>query len=347
MSESITAPADAPAPQSGPGVANAPPPALSGEPLSISEAAREMQRRGQEKRRAAAEGQPSGAAPAAAPPQAAQPAAPAPAREVADDIAAALGLPEAPSAEAPAESTADGFAIDGRHYSASELKSLVAAGTDYTRKTQALAEQQRQLQAQQEALQTTIPFLQPELERLQQQIQGVQMPPEELSRTDPQAYVQQLAAYNAAMQQQQRLAQLGQLSQQAHAQAMQRAVEESNRKLAEQFPQWSNPETRAQWQAAIAEWAVEKGQYSKDELKALVDHRHLLTMMKAMQWDRMLAGAKTAAPVSRVQTMLRGQPPPVPATAQVQNAEQAFEGRQSFRNGLALLNARRLNGAGR
>jgi hypothetical protein len=259
-------------------------------------------------------------------------------------MATALGLTSQvqPEAAAPAEAAAgDGFEIDGRRYAADELKRLVSAGQDYTRKTQALADQQRQLAAQQEALAAVVPYLQPELERLQQQVQGAPPPPRELADTNPQEYLRQLAAFQDAQREQQRLAQLSQLNAQAMNNAMARQVEQSNAALAAEFPQWADPDKRAEWQSRIAEWAVNKGGYTKDELRGLVDHRHLKTMMKAMQFDKMLEGARTAAPIQRIQTVVRGSAPPPPASVQVRDAETAFEQRPNVRNAAALWGARK------
>ena len=347
MSETTTAPApaaEAPAAPLPEGVR--PPAALTDSPLSASEAARRLAQHKQELR-----GQPQVQAPPAAQQQ------PRSGPAAADQMAEALGLrPEhmeqqQQPGELPQPSEhVPGFEVDGRRYSPQELRAAIGQATDYTRKTQALAEQQRSLQAQQEALASVVPYLQPELERLQQQINGAPMPPQELAATDPAAYLRQLAAYQHAQAEQQRLGQLQAMNAQAMNAAMQRQVEQSNQILAQKLPGWGNPETRGKWQSEIVEWATnpEVG-YTRDELRGLVDSRHLLTMMKAYQWDKMLAGAKTVAPVPRIQTApVRGLPPPPAAAASVANAQAAFDARPSIRNAAAVLTARRpLNGGSR
>ena len=357
MSDSIStpAPAVAPTPAVVPGVdaPTAPPPATQS-PLSISEAGRllNQQRRqqAQERRTEAPQARTNDVSVtpdngAVTPPQ------PEPSRRPPDslsDMAKALGLPEGatpptPSAEStPAAPMAATVEIDGRSFTHDQLRTLIGQGTDYTRKTQALAEQGRQLQAQQEALAAVLPYIQPELARVQQQIAGVAAPDASLIDSAPQEYLRQLAAYQSAQAEQQRLGQLGQLQQAAMQRALAQKVEESNAALAQQFPQWGDPATRSVWQREIGQWAMQKAGFQHQELQGLADHRQLLTMMKAMMWDRMVDGAKTSAPVQRAPA--RGAaPPPAPAQA-VSDAEAAFGDRPNIRNAAMLLAARRAGG---
>ena len=315
-----------------------PPAALTDNPISVSDAARLLNRQ----RRPEAQ-QAQAQAPAQATP-APTPTGP----DAAAQMAEALGLTAETQTEAPPQpEQLSGIDVDGRRLSVEDVRRALAHQRDYTSKTQQLAEQQRALQAQQDALASVVPYLQPELERLQQQIQGAPMPQRELAETDPGAYLRQLAAWQHAQGEQQRLAQLQSLNQQAMANAMQRQVEQSNQILAQKFPQWGDPETRSKWQTTVVEWAL-ANDYTRDELRGLTDHRHLVTMMKAALWDRMLAGAKTSAPVPRIQSaQVRGVPPPQVAGGVAANAQAAFDARPNVRNGAAWLTARRLNGGNR
>jgi hypothetical protein len=261
-------------------------------------------------------------------------------------MAKALGLPNgvngvngaAPSQESTPAAT-DGYEIEGRRYTAEQLRNALGQSENYTQRMQQLAEQTRQLQAQQEALATVMPYIQPELARVQQQISDIQPPNPALVETDPQGYLRAMAHWQAAQQEQQRLGQLTQLQQQAAARAMAQQVQDSNEALAKQYKEWADPAVRAQWQQQIANWAMDKGGYSRDELRVLTDHRQLNSMMKAMLWDNMIAGSKTQAPSQAPPA--RGQaPPPRPAQA-ISAADQAFTDKPSLRNATALLTARR------
>src|SRR5262245_698369 len=337
MSETTSAPAPADAPAEG----TRPPAALTDNPISVSDAARLLNR---QRRPEAQQAQ------AQAPTQGQAAPAPTPTGpDAAAQMAEALGLTAEtqPHAELPAAEHLPGIDVDGRRLSVEDVRRALAHQRDYTSKTQQLAEQQRALQAQQDALASVVPYLQPELERLQQQIQGAPMPQRELAETNPGEYLRQLAAWQHAQGEQQRLAQLQSLNQQAMANAMQRQVEQSNQILAQKFPQWGDPETRSKWQTTVVEWAL-ANDYTRDELRGLTDHRHLVTMMKAALWDRMLAGAKTSAPVPRIQSaQVRGVPPPQVAGGVAANAQAAFDARPNVRNGAAWLTARRLNGGNR
>jgi len=369
MSESSSAPAAAPAatpaaaqpatpaPASPANVVNAPAPA-SQEAISLSDAGRLLARRRQEAaREAQGQAQPAArGAPQATPTAPAAPAESTPAEpaDSYDTIARALGLPEGgtpqtPDGAQPAAPIAGNYEIDGQNYSAEQLRAALRANADYTKKTQELSVQRQQLQQQAEALATVLPHIQPELAKLGQQLQGAAPPDPSLIDTDPQGYLKQFAAYQAAAAEQQRLGTLTQLQQQAYERAMTQQVEAGNKVLAEKYDFWRDDAMRTTVQRDIAKWAQSKGGYTHQELMGLSDPRHVESMMKAMMWDRMVDGTKTNAPQRPQTARIRGTaPPPAPAAA-VQAAEQAFEAAPNTRNAAALLSARRsaANGNGR
>jgi hypothetical protein len=270
-----------------------------------------------------------------------------------DTIAKALGLdqgasPAAPDGAAPAADAAgDGvFTIDGHRVTAAQIRTAMGQAADYTRKTQELAQQRQQLQQQAEALATVLPHIQPELAKLGQQLQGAAPPDPSMIDTDPQGYLRQFAAYQAATAEQQRLGTLTQLQQQAYERSMSQQVEAGIKLLSEKYEFWRDDAQRATVQRDIARWAEAKGGYTRQELQGLSDPRHVESMMKAMMWDRMVEGAKTRAPQPVQTAQVRGvRPPPAPA-AQVQAMEQQFEAAPNARNAAALLSARRSAAAG-
>lgn len=360
MSESTSAPAApaatpaaaqpaTPAPAVRSDVTSAPAPATQ-EPISLSDAGRMLAAK---RRQDAAQAQQPAARPAtpqpAATPTAPAAAAPAPAdapRDSYDTIAKALGLdqgvaPAPDGAAQPAAPIGGSIEIDGRNYTSEQLRAAIGQATDYTNKTKALAEQQRQLQAQAEALAQVLPHIQPELAKLGQQLQGAAPPDPSLIDTDPQGYLRQFAAYQQAAAEQQRLGQLSTLQQQAYERAMAQQVEAGNRTLADKYEFWRDDGLRSAVQRDIAAWAQSKGGYTRAELQGLSDPRHVESMMKAMMWDKMVTDTKTTAPRQPQTARIRGTaPPPAPAAA-VHAAEQAFESAPNVRNAAALLNARR------
>jgi hypothetical protein len=364
MSDSITTPAQTPAPApavipggGGSDTGAAIPPARDQPGLSISEAGRLLNQQ-----RRAAQGTPqraeaplrveaprqqtqpppppdprAGQVPAVAP---ATPAAPATADPALDTMARALGLPEgiAPPAEST-PATGPAIEIDGRRISHDEVRRAIAAASDYTKKTQALAQERQALEQQQQALATVLPYLQPELARIQQQMQGVARPDVALLDTNPNEYHRQRAMYEQALDEQGRLGQLGTLQQQAMERAMAEQVARSNEAMAQQFPDWGDPQKRADWQQRISTWAMDTAGFQREELKRLADHRQLTVMMKAYMFDKLKEGAVTSAPQQR--RPARGSsPPPAPAAA-VTAAETAFQARPNIRNAAQLLTAQR------
>ena len=340
------------------GLTNAPAPA-SQEAISLSDAGRMLAAKRRQDAATArlnpvqqgpgeARLNPAPAQPAAAQQQPAAPAAPA---DSYDTIAKALGLQEgvqpAAAEGAPTEGASDGvYTIDGHRVTAAQIRTAMGQAADYTRKTQELAQQRQQLQQQAEALATVLPHIQPELAKLGQQLQGAAPPDPRMIDTDPQGYLRQFAAYQAATAEQQRLGTLTQLQQQAYERSMSQQVEAGNKMLSEKYEFWRDDAQRTTVQRDIARWAESKGGYTRQELQGLSDPRHVESMMKAMMWDRMVEGAKTRAPQPVQTAQVRGvRPPPAPA-AQVQAMEQQFEAAPNARNAAALLSARRSAAAG-
>jgi len=369
MSESTSAPA-APAPA--PAAAPAAPPStdrgqfISGPPkaeagISVSDAARLLSK---QRRQASGESEPAAQpgevrkpsanemaaaakaaaeSPAEAAPKA--PAAPAKDQPGASPLERALGVPGAAPEAAAAPDSGPIVEIDGERYSQAQLREAVLKAKDYTKKSQENSERSRHLQAQQEALATVLPYIQPELARLAQIVQNVPVRPDQtLANTDPARYIAERAAYEAAVEEQQRLGSLTALQQQAHNRAMEQQVAAANEQLAKEYPFWSDPQQRLQVQQEIIDWATTKGGFTRDELRGLANPNHLKTMMKAAMYDRLVSGAKTTAPPQRLQAPVRGAPPPPAPSERIEVAQQAFEQRPNVRTGAALLAARRSNG---
>ena len=350
---------------------NAPsaPPASSQPGISVSEAARLLNRQ----RRQGAEGE--AAAPAAdaarkpspsdvarqaqasAESPAAAKAPPAPA--AASALERALGAP--PQGEAPAapatESPDGGIEIEGQRLrTAAEIQAFVQRkSADYTQKMQGLAaerqqhaQQVQQLAAQQQALATVLPYIQPELARLQHIVgQELQRPDPSLANTDPARYIQERAAYESALDEQNRLGSLNSLQQQAANRAMEQQVNAAHEQLSREIAGWSDPQQRTQLQHEIVQWATRQGGFSENELRGLSSPHHFKTMMKAAMYDKMVSGAVSSAPPQRTQAPVRGAPPPPAPSERIQVAEQAFGDKANIRTAAALLAARRANGHAR
>jgi hypothetical protein len=221
---------------------------------------------------------------------------------------------------------------------------------DYTQKTMALAEQNKQLQAQQQALAAVLPYIQPELAKLHQLVgQQAEKPDIALMQQDPQRYFTELHRYEQVRAEQERLGGLTRIQAEAAERAMAQQVAAGNEQLAREFPFWADATERAAAQQQIVEWATTKGGFTRDELRGLSDPRALKLMMKAAQFDKWVAGARTSAPAQTTRAPVRGTAPPPAPTERVSVANEAFEAKPSIRTGAALLAARRaaVNGSSR
>ena len=336
------------------GTSYAPPPDTRPD-LSVSDAARLLrnQRRAQAQQ-AAQQAQPPGDRPVGYGHNSGEPPpAPAPVEAKPSGVAAleaALGLggdsvsretsdsPAVPSQAAgmPAE-----IEIEGQRFSHQALRDAVLMSRDYTQKTQALAEQARQLQAQQQALAAALPLIQPEIEALQRRLMDAPRPDPTLRNTDPAAYWDQLATWQDAQIEQQRIAQLNAMQAQARDAAMAQAVAQANAQLAQKYPFWSDPQQRREVQSSIIEYARREG-YSDQELQSLTNPRYLETLFKASLYDKYAQGLRTRAPTPSVQPApQRGAAPPPPPAARVSQAAEAFDQRPNVANAAALIAARR------
>lgn len=357
MSESTGTPAS-PASTPDGGVS---PPANESPSISISEAARLLnrQRRGPEvatpestRRPPAAE---LAAAAKAAPPETSKPSVGGAAAD--NGLSAmerALGVPGAASetATVPLADMAlgDGFEIEGQRLrTLAEVRAFAQRkSSDYTQKTQEIAQQRQALQAQQQALAQVLPYIQPELQRVAEMVNNAPpLPDPHLLETNPQQYLRERAAWETAVNEQNRLAGLTTLQQQAQQRAMEQQVAAANEQLAKELPFWADPTERAAAQKQIVDWATTKGGFSQNELQGLTSPHHLKAMLKASLFDKWVESAKTSAPAQIAPA--RGQAPPPAPSERVAVAEEAFGRKADYRTAAALLAARRAstNGAGR
>ncbi len=66
---------------------------------------------------------------------------------------------------------------------------------------------------------------------------------------------------------------------------MQTTLAEEAQKLAEQIPEWNDPEEGAKGRAELAEYLQNKVGFSVEELQSAADHRLIVMARKAMLYD--------------------------------------------------------------
>lgn len=172
---------------------------------------------------------------------------------------------------------------------------------DYTRKTQALAEQRKAAEAEYESVRSERAQYAQLLGKLAAKLEQQPQVDESLQYTDPIAYAQQLSQAMQYEQQRQAVAQ----EQQRLTQTQQREQQEQTQKyLAQQqemlttlIPDWVDADVAKAEKAKIRDTAKQYG-YSEDELSNLFDARAVALMRDAMKWKEANAKRQEVKPKS-------------------------------------------------
>ena len=183
---------------------------------------------------------------------------------------------------------------------------------DYTRKTQALAEQRKQFESTEQAVRAEREKLAVQLTQIADALQS--MTPAEpdwdtLRIEDPQGFP---AAYAAWQLHQNRLASV----RAAQSEAIQKVVDDrqtelravaqaEKAKLIEAIPEWSKPDVAKKESSELREYAIAQG-YKSEDLDQIFDHRVFLTLRKAMLFDR--AQAKKPALETKIDAVRSATP---------------------------------------
>jgi hypothetical protein len=184
-----------------------------------------------------------------------------------------------------------------REVTLDELIKSYQLGTDYTQKTQSLAEQRKALEAEKQAVEQAKTLRDQYAERLQaiQQVLAEQSKGENLEalkESDPIGYAvrvaelqqrrEQLAAVQA---EQQRIAYQ---QQSEHQQRLASIVAEEQQKLAQAIPEFADPQKGETVRGEIRTYAKQLG-FTDQELAQVYDSRAVLTLWKAAQYDKLLS----------------------------------------------------------
>lgn len=176
-----------------------------------------------------------------------------------------------------------------------ELINYAQQGVDYTKKTQQLAEQRKIIEQEAHSILEARQMRDAYAERLQvlSQVLSAQNQPEDLDalkENDPVGYAvkvaemqQQEKQMNAVRAEQDRIAQ----EQQAErAQQMQHFVAQQADVLSKALPEYADPEKGEKLRNDMRRFAKTVG-FSDGELANVIDSRHVLTLYKAMQYDKL------------------------------------------------------------
>ena len=236
-----------------------------------------------------------------------------------------------------------------REVTLDELIKSYQLGTDYTQKTQSLAEQRKALEAEKQAVEQAKMLRDQYAERLQaiQQVLAEQSKGENLEalkESDPIGYAvkvaelqqrrEQLAAVQA---EQQRIALQQQTEQQ---QRLAQLVAEEQQKLVQAIPEFADPQKGETVRGEIRNYAKQLG-FTDQELAQVYDSRAVLTLWKASQYDKLVSqkpGVQkkvveapkvlkpgTSRPVNTEETAIRDQRKILKKTGKARDAAAIFE----------------------
>ena len=200
-----------------------------------------------------------------------------------------------------------------------ELKNGYQRQADYTRKSQALAEQRKEtegIQSERMQLEQERQMYANGLQMLQEQ-QSAKLNDFEntdwttLKEEDPYAYMLKKDEYRDAQEKAANVVQQQQLIQQEQAQEVQKArahfVQQEYNRLVDALPEWNDKDSTIK--KDIQEYATSVG-FRPEEINQLADHRSVLVIKKAMEFDKLTKKVapkkKAVKKVPKVQKAGRG-----------------------------------------
>ena len=173
--------------------------------------------------------------------------------------------------------------------------------SDYTRKTQELSEQRKSIEANQAQWNAEVQQIQTERQQyvtaLQNVIENSMGSLDQFATVDwatlkndnPLEYITKRDEYREAQDKVRQAQFQQQQAQQAYQQESQqnhrRVLQEEHGKLVAALPEWGEQETRQKLSGDIKEYALSQG-YTAEEIGSLIDHRSLMTIYKAMKYDK-------------------------------------------------------------
>ena len=181
--------------------------------------------------------------------------------------------------------------LDGTEYEVTLDEALAGyqRQQDYTKKTQALAEEKKQVQAEQEAAKQDRLRYQQNLEHLVQQQQS-QQPVEpdwdQLYETDPLEWMKQKENFRSQKEQnlelQQQYFQMQQQQQQEQQEQMKAHLSQQHQTLMDAIPEWQDQKVMQQEKAQIRDYAVNTLGYSTEEISQVYDARAVQALRHGM-----------------------------------------------------------------
>ena len=182
-----------------------------------------------------------------------------------------------------------------REVTLDELIKSYQLGTDYTKKSQAVAEERKAVEAERQRIEEAKYLRDQYAERLQVIEQMLNQQPEAenldyLKENDPIGYAVKVAELS---QREKQLAQvqaerqrIAQQQEQERQEQLGSVIQAEARKLAEIIPEYADPQKGDALKRDLREFGLKVG-FSEQELAGVYDSRAVLTLWKAMQYDKL------------------------------------------------------------
>ena len=183
-----------------------------------------------------------------------------------------------------------------------ELLSGYSRQSDYTRKTQEIATDRKEMEALQQQYNSEVAKIQQERQQYMDTLtniisnQGGELEKfanvdwDSLRENDPIEYVTTREQYREAQERiqglQQEQARAAQTQQAQMKQAQHEMLQVEKGKLVEALPEWGKPEKQKELAENLQSYAKEQG-FTAEELNSLVDHRSVLVLLKAQKYDQL------------------------------------------------------------
>ena len=217
-----------------------------------------------------------------------------------------------------------------------ELMKGYSRQSDYTKKTQDLSTERKQMEEMQRQYNSEISQIQAEREQYVESLNQIiansstgldkfaNVDWASLRDSDPIEYVTKKEEFREQQEKVQALQREQQQAQYKRAEDNKRVrvkvLQEEHAKLSEALPEWGKPETQKQLASEIREYALSQG-FSEEEIGSLIDHRSLLVLLKASKHDAMQkADVKSKKLKNKPRVIRPGSPPTKSSSSKAKRA---------------------------
>ena len=204
--------------------------------------------------------------------------------------------------------------VDGKEMQVplDELISGYQRGSSFTQKSQALADERREFEANAQAVQQERESYATVLQQLRQQMDAAQQPNVDWDRLERENPVQWLklkelerdrqAQIQAVQEEQVRMQQL---LEQQNSQRLQGQLDSERALVLEKIPEWADSEVQSHEQRELVQFGLSLG-FSEDELSNIYDHRALMALRDAWRYNQLVNGEKVKSAKSKIKNAKSG-----------------------------------------